>query len=334
MSRHIGYNGKYIRHNLNHNSHTNLLSILRLFIKSRSRNICLIRPTVDEILTKTDVSVGLSPQNAKAKAPVAVADQLGLAFRLPSQPYVDNTSQISNGIDFTSPVHRQNMNFSNCCLLTFTNITIAKSKCHHSQSCIAWLQSLGHLNWSNKCRHFCSKTQKIPVRIKLENYPLLVKNGIQLFGFGFSFRRYKYTGKKDEHNEDSDVEDHTFDDDEYDAPSNYKQIQITVKSLRADSVVSTGLNISRNRSDEAFYGSKLFVNGVKLLKKSKQVGEGDYIDLVTEVKEDIMKVKRVKVVSVDEEKTQKDRKKVIVKVWKTAFEVDKPEKWEAPTDTT
>nr|KAG5701147.1 hypothetical protein BaRGS_002623 [Batillaria attramentaria] len=102
---------------------------------------------------------------------------------------------------------------------------------------------------------------------------------------------------RDMNEQESDEEE--LDDDDYDAPTNFKKIKIFVKSLRADSVISSALDISRNRVDEIFFGSRLRVNGDKLLKKSKQLDEGDYVDLVVDRSADVedhVLVKRVKII--------------------------------------
>ena len=61
--------------------------------------------------------------------------------------------------------------------------------------------------------------------------------------------------------------------------------------------------------------------------------EGDYVDLVIEVKEASLKVKRVKIMKVLNEKTQKDKYRAIVRVWRSGFDVEKPDIWEAPKQT-
>ena len=43
--------------------------------------------------------------------------------------------------------------------------------------------------------------------------------------------------------QDSDEEE--LDDDDYDAPVNYKKMKVHIKSTRADAVVSAGLDIAR-----------------------------------------------------------------------------------------
>ncbi|XP_076445110.1 uncharacterized protein LOC143283011 [Babylonia areolata] len=140
--------------------------------------------------------------------------------------------------------------------------------------------------------------------------------------------RHKSGGKKSKSSstnsdEESDLEE--LDDDDYEAPTNFKKMKIHVKSLRVDSVVSSALDIARNRVDEIFYGSRLKLNGEKLLKKSKQMEEGDYVDLIVERStgdDDRLLVKRVKVVSVSPERTSKDRMVVTVKAWKSPFPIE------------
>ncbi|XP_070189185.1 uncharacterized protein [Littorina saxatilis] len=137
--------------------------------------------------------------------------------------------------------------------------------------------------------------------------------------------RHKSGGKKSQQNdEDEESDEEELTDDDYEAPLNFKKMKIHLKSLRADSVVSSALDISRNRVDEIFFGSRLRLNGEKLLKKSKQMSEGDYVDVVVErsAEEDKLLVKRVKVISVSSERTNKDKLVVIVKVWKSAFPIE------------
>jgi len=57
-----------------------------------------------------------------------------------------------------------------------------------------------------------------------------------------------------------------------------------------------------------------------------QMDEGDYVDLVVERSndDDQLLVKRVKVIHVSSERTNKDKIAVTVKVWKNAFPVKDP----------
>lgn len=134
--------------------------------------------------------------------------------------------------------------------------------------------------------------------------------------------RQKSSGKNAKQMDELAEED-ILDDDDYDAPSHFKKMTIHLKSLRADSLVSSALDISRNNVDEMFYASRLRLNGEKLLKKSKQVSERDFVDVVMErgSEEDQLMVKRVKVIKLSEEKTNKDKTAVTVKVWKSAFSI-------------
>ena len=58
-----------------------------------------------------------------------------------------------------------------------------------------------------------------------------------------------------------------------------------------------------------------------------QVHEGDILDLVTEVREDKLKVKRVLILGVESEKSRKDKFVVKLRAWRGAFEIDNPDVW-------
>lgn len=59
-----------------------------------------------------------------------------------------------------------------------------------------------------------------------------------------------------------------------------KEVIVHVSSLRVDVVFKSGHKMSRNKTEENFYQSRLWVNGEKVLKKGTQVELGDEIDLV------------------------------------------------------
>ncbi|XP_041352043.1 uncharacterized protein LOC121370697 [Gigantopelta aegis] len=138
-------------------------------------------------------------------------------------------------------------------------------------------------------------------------------------------QRREYKNKKpsseessssDEESEGSDAEDEVSD-----FPPGYKDRKAFVKSLRADAIVSTGLGLSRNTVDDIFFKSCLKLNGAKLLKKSKVIEESDYVDVIVERNEDKLRIKRVKLLKVLPERTQKERIAVKLRVWKATFEV-------------
>ncbi|XP_005107017.1 mitochondrial transcription rescue factor 1 [Aplysia californica] len=125
---------------------------------------------------------------------------------------------------------------------------------------------------------------------------------------------------------DDDDDDDGLDEDDFDAPSNFKSMKIHTASLRADAIISSSLNIARNRLDEIFLGSGLMVNGSTMTKKSEKMDEGDYVDVISAKMDDQLKVKRVKVIKVYPEKTGTGKFVVKIRVWKSPFLIDAPSK--------
>lgn len=124
-----------------------------------------------------------------------------------------------------------------------------------------------------------------------------------------------HSGDEDEGSSDQEEEE----DDDFGAPKDYKDVTITVASLRADAVLKAGLGISRTKIEDQFYNGKLYLNGQKILKKSTQVAIGDEVDLVMAVHEDnehMLDVQRVIVKSVKEEKTKRGNSTLKVRRWK------------------
>jgi hypothetical protein len=54
-----------------------------------------------------------------------------------------------------------------------------------------------------------------------------------------------------------------------------------------------------------------------------QVDEEDYIDLIVGHEEEQYIVKRVRILKVLNERTSTDKQKLLVRVWKSAFNIDK-----------
>ncbi|XP_025266421.1 uncharacterized protein C6orf203 homolog [Camponotus floridanus] len=90
-----------------------------------------------------------------------------------------------------------------------------------------------------------------------------------------SNRRKRADNKKKD--EDSDEEKDEY---EEEAPVGSKVLTINVASLRLDAISKAGFGIPRTKIEEAFYASKLRVNGKKVFKKSTEVEVGDEIDMV------------------------------------------------------
>ncbi|XP_035176011.1 mitochondrial transcription rescue factor 1 [Oxyura jamaicensis] len=121
--------------------------------------------------------------------------------------------------------------------------------------------------------------------------------------------------EEEEDEEESDLED-TFEND----PSvvkDYKDLEKVVQSLRYDVIMKAGLDVARNKVEDAFYNNELRLNGEKLWKKSRTVKIGDTLDLL--VGEDkqtgtavVMRVVLKKV----SDKTESEKYKVILRRWK------------------
>ncbi|XP_071499257.1 mitochondrial transcription rescue factor 1-like [Diadema antillarum] len=123
--------------------------------------------------------------------------------------------------------------------------------------------------------------------------------------------------------EEEEEEDWKPDDDEVDeAKKDWKDLKMSVPSLRIDAILSAGLGISRKKVEDAFLSAKLRHNGQKVTKKSKQVAEGDILDVVRDEKvatkddDQGMVVMRVAVMRVKGERSASDRIPVRLRRWK------------------
>ncbi|ELT96825.1 hypothetical protein CAPTEDRAFT_205157 [Capitella teleta] len=125
----------------------------------------------------------------------------------------------------------------------------------------------------------------------------------------------------DEYDDLSD--DENFFDEDADLPNNYRDLTVHVKSLRLDAILAQGLNVARNKVDEHFLGSNLELNGNRVLKKGKQLSEGDYIDVITSNDGEARRFKRVRITNVSSKTTKSDRKVVQLRVWRANITKDK-----------
>lgn len=119
-----------------------------------------------------------------------------------------------------------------------------------------------------------------------------------------------------DHNEMSELEEEPEDN-----PSevkDYKDLDKVVQSFRYDVILKTGLDIGRNKVEDAFYKGELRLNGEKLWKKSRTVKVGDTLDLlIGEDKEaETETVMRVILKKVLEEKTSNEKYRVVLRRWK------------------
>lgn len=135
------------------------------------------------------------------------------------------------------------------------------------------------------------------------------------------------TLQKDADEEDSDEEIHHPERSEHeeeleDDPGvvkDYKDLEKVVQSFRYDVILKTGLDIGRNKVEDAFYKGELRLNGEKLWKKSRTVKVGDTLDLlIGENKETGTEVvMRILLKAVYDEKTENDKHRVLLRRWKS-----------------
>lgn len=127
-------------------------------------------------------------------------------------------------------------------------------------------------------------------------------------------RKNKYSQKQND--DDDDTEDEDEDEDmKLETGSDFRELKARVPSLRIDAILKSGLNMSRNKVESAFYDSRIRINGKKLLKKSQQCHMGDEIDVIKIVARDNpnnLYVSRVVVVALGD--TAEDEEKVTVKL--------------------
>ncbi|XP_029585763.1 mitochondrial transcription rescue factor 1 [Salmo trutta] len=131
----------------------------------------------------------------------------------------------------------------------------------------------------------------------------------------------KVVQEEEEEDDEKDLEDSDYEDEPEDDPSvpkDYKDIEKYVQSFRYDVIMKAGLDIARNKVEDAFYGNKLWLNGQKLVKKSKLVKVGDTLDLVLSENKETDTVMLLRVIIKKElgESKDGDRYKVVLRRWK------------------
>ncbi|KAG8449890.1 hypothetical protein GDO86_016532 [Hymenochirus boettgeri] len=136
-------------------------------------------------------------------------------------------------------------------------------------------------------------------------------------------------GLSDNEEEERDPEDISDYEDETEDPNvrkDYKDLEKAVQSFRYDVILTAGLDISRNKVEDAFYKSSLRLNGEKLWKKSRAVKVGDTLDLILEQdkESETTTVMRVVLKNVAEDKTSTEKYKVLLRRWKN-LKIQKPD---------
>ncbi|XP_053446466.1 mitochondrial transcription rescue factor 1 [Nycticebus coucang] len=98
----------------------------------------------------------------------------------------------------------------------------------------------------------------------------------------------------------------------------YKDLEKAVPSFRYDVILKTGLDIGRNKVEDAFYKGELRLNGEKLWKKSRTVKVGDTLDLLIEGDKEAgtETVMRILLRKAFEEKTASEKYRVVLRRWK------------------
>ncbi|XP_062480681.1 mitochondrial transcription rescue factor 1 [Pezoporus occidentalis] len=136
-----------------------------------------------------------------------------------------------------------------------------------------------------------------------------------------SSKRSRQTVQEEEEEEEDEEESESDLEDEFENDPNvvkdYKDLEKVVQSLRYDVVMKAGLDIARNKVEDAFYSNELRLNGEKLWKKSRTVKTGDTLDLIVgEDKETETAIVMRVVLKKVSNKTESEKYKVIVRRWK------------------
>ncbi|XP_056152096.1 mitochondrial transcription rescue factor 1 [Lampris incognitus] len=116
--------------------------------------------------------------------------------------------------------------------------------------------------------------------------------------------------------EESDYEDELGDDPN--SPKDYKDVEKFVQSVRYDVIMKAGLDMARNKIEDAFYSDKLRLNGQRLIKKSKSVKVGDTLDLVLSENHERNTVMLMRLIfrKVLGESNDKEKYKIALRRWK------------------
>ncbi|XP_033844152.1 mitochondrial transcription rescue factor 1 [Periophthalmus magnuspinnatus] len=133
---------------------------------------------------------------------------------------------------------------------------------------------------------------------------------------------FSRTGQVEEEEEEDEKDPEESDEEDLEDPNmskDYKDLEKNVQSFRFDVVMKAGLDMARNKIEDAFYSNKLRLNGQKLIKKSKTVKVGDTLDLVLSENRDTNTVTLMRIVlrKVLAETTSTEKHKVALRRWKS-----------------
>uniref|UniRef100_A0A3P9H7E8 Mitochondrial transcription rescue factor 1 n=2 Tax=Oryzias latipes TaxID=8090 RepID=A0A3P9H7E8_ORYLA len=142
-------------------------------------------------------------------------------------------------------------------------------------------------------------------------------SSVQHLRFKSNKKKATSAAAQDEDEED-DQEDRDYDNVDPNLPKDFKDVEKHVRSFRFDVIMKAGLDIARNKIEDAFYNNKLRLNGHKLMKKSKMVKAGDSLDLVLSENQqtNMVMLMRVVLLKVVDESINAEKYKVSIRRWK------------------
>ncbi|KAM6973060.1 mitochondrial transcription rescue factor 1 [Aplochiton taeniatus] len=192
------------------------------------------------------------------------------------------------------------------------------------------LLTTGHgLNWTEWCPRTIHTRQVwgSSAFLKLGTKPMYrgeMVNTLSVHQLRFNSSKKKQGSKQskqvqedeEEDSEESDYEDE--DKDDFNVPKDFKDLEKYVQSFRFDVIMKAGLDIARNKIEDAFYSNKLRLNGQKLIKKSKSVTVGDTLDIVLSENRETNTVILMRVIlrKILGESNDGDKYKVSLRRWK------------------
>uniref|UniRef100_A0A2R8ZRC4 Mitochondrial transcription rescue factor 1 C-terminal domain-containing protein n=1 Tax=Pan paniscus TaxID=9597 RepID=A0A2R8ZRC4_PANPA len=158
-----------------------------------------------------------------------------------------------------------------------------------------WIGLWGVLRGTPSSHKLCTSWNRYSTKLRAPNYKRLIHNIFSLkfsgllispeYIFPFSIRlksnksSNKSTTKSPQKVEDEEDSDEDSDHDEMSEQEEELEDDPTI-SFWYDDVLKTGLDIGRNKVEDAFYKGELRLNGEKLWKKNRTVKVGDTLDLL------------------------------------------------------
>lgn len=135
---------------------------------------------------------------------------------------------------------------------------------------------------------------------------------------GARARQEEEEDEEDEERKDPEDSDYEDEDESPELHKDYKDVEKHVPSFRYDVIMKNGLDVARNKIEDAFYANKCRLNGQKLIKKSKAVKVGDTLDLVLSENRETNTVTLMRVIlrKVIGQSDKTENHKVVLRRWK------------------